>query len=39
MPERGAGAVSARDIGERGDVGRPTFYLPFADEENSLLSS
>jgi AcrR family transcriptional regulator len=36
--ERGWDAVSVRDICERADVGRSTFYVHFADKENLLLS-
>jgi AcrR family transcriptional regulator len=38
MLERGWDAVSVRDICERADVGRSTFYVHFADKENLLLS-
>src|SRR3954471_14079390 len=36
--ERGWDAVSVRDICEKADVGRSTFYVHFADKENLLLS-
>ena len=36
--ERGWDAVSVRDVCERADVGRSTFYVHFADKENLLLS-
>jgi AcrR family transcriptional regulator len=36
--ERGWDAVSVRDICQRADVGRSTFYVHFADKENLLLS-
>jgi len=38
MLERGWDAVSVRDICQRADVGRSTFYVHFADKENLLLS-
>jgi len=38
MVERGWDAVSVRDICEKADVGRSTFYVHFADKENLLLS-
>jgi len=36
--ERGWDAVSVRDVCEKADVGRSTFYVHFADKENLLLS-
>jgi len=36
--ERGWDAVTVRDVCERADVGRSTFYVHFADKENLLLS-
>ena len=36
--ERGWDAVSVRDICQKADVGRSTFYVHFADKENLLLS-
>jgi len=38
MLERGWDGVSVRDVCERADVGRSTFYVHFADKENLLLS-
>ena len=36
--ERGWDAVTVRDVCERADVGRSTFYVHFADKESLLLS-
>jgi AcrR family transcriptional regulator len=36
--DRGWDAVSVRDVCEKADVGRSTFYVHFADKENLLLS-
>jgi AcrR family transcriptional regulator len=36
--ERGWDAVSVRDVCEKADIGRSTFYVHFADKENLLLS-
>lgn len=36
--EKGWDAVTVRDVCERADVGRSTFYLHFADKESLLLS-
>ena len=36
--ERGWDAVSVRDVCEKADVGRSTFYVHFADKETLLLS-
>jgi AcrR family transcriptional regulator len=36
--ERGWDAVSVRDVCEKADVGRSTFYVHLADKENLLLS-
>lgn len=36
--ERGWDAISVRDLCERADVGRSTFYVHFADKEELLLS-
>lgn len=38
VQERGWDAVSVRDVCERADVGRSTFYLHFADKEELLVS-
>jgi AcrR family transcriptional regulator len=36
--ERGWDKVSVRDVCEKADIGRSTFYVHFADKENLLLS-
>jgi AcrR family transcriptional regulator len=36
--ERGWDAVTVRDVCQKADVGRSTFYVHFADKENLLLS-